>query len=178
MSGSARVGAARSGSDIGQPGDQWEQCFDAAQPPQPAGAEARHQRTQRFRERLVRRAEVLVAAAVKHDGALLVGLPGPFAGQTRLADAGFAGDQHRVACRRRARSATRTEAARVRGHARRTARGRSAPRAGRALHGRIGCGASRIVVSGLQAELENVLRAREVAQLAHPEVGEHNVVGQ
>ena len=34
------------------------------------------------------------------------------------------------------------------------------------------------IVGGLQAEFEHVLRAREVAQLAHPEIGEHNVVGQ
>ena len=94
-----RVGAGRRGQigeDIGQPGNQREQCFHAAQPPKPACTEARHQRTQSFRERLVRRTEVLVASAVNHQGALVVGLSRPFAGQTRLADTRFAGDQHRV----------------------------------------------------------------------------------
>ena len=36
----------------------------------------------------------------------------------------------------------------------------------------------RSIVSGLQAKLENVLRAREVAQLARPKIGKHDVVGQ
>ena len=48
----------------------------------------------------------------------------------------------------------------------------------RALDRRIACGLLTIVVGGFQAELENVLRAREVSQLAHPQVGEHDVVGQ
>ena len=91
-----RVGARRRGQigqHVGQPGNQRKQGFDAAQSAQPTGADARHQRTQGFRERLIGRTEVLVATAVQHDRALLVGLPGPFAGQARLADTRFAGDQ-------------------------------------------------------------------------------------
>ena len=94
MSGSARGRRGQIGQDVGQPGNQRKQRFDAAQPAQPAGADARHQRTQGFRERLIGRTEVLVATAVEDDRALLVGLPGPFAGQARLADTRFAGDQH------------------------------------------------------------------------------------
>ena len=35
-----------------------------------------------------------------------------------------------------------------------------------------------MLVSGFQAQFENVLRARQVSQLAHPQVVEHNIVGQ
>ena len=48
----------------------------------------------------------------------------------------------------------------------------------RALDGRFGWDCLRPLVGGFQSELEDVLGAREVFQLAHPQVGEHNVVGQ
>ena len=91
-----RVGMRRRGQigqDIGQSGHQRQQGFCATQPSQPARRRGRDKRPQRFGERLVRRAEVLVATAVQHDGALLVGQSRPLACQTGLADARLAGDQ-------------------------------------------------------------------------------------
>ncbi len=52
------------GQDVGEPGNQRQERFDAAQPPQPTRTEAGNERTQSFRERLVGRTEVLVATAV------------------------------------------------------------------------------------------------------------------
>ena len=49
---------------------------------------------------------------------------------------------------------------------------------GGALHRCLGRDFLALVVGCFQAELENMLRAREVLQLAHPEVGEQRVVGQ
>ncbi len=49
----------------------------------------------------------------------------------------------------------------------------------RALHRRTSVvGGLRLVVGGFQSELEDMLGAREVFQLPHTQVGEHNVVGQ
>ena len=108
---------------------------------------------------------------------MLVGVPGPFTGQTRLADAGFPRDQHcvRTAVERRLPrgqkslefGATPDERPGPGQH-----RGQAGP-----LHGCVGVTGAGIV-GGLQAEFENVLRAREVFQLAHPEIGEDHVVGQ
>ena len=175
-----RVRASRRGQigqDIGEPGNQWEQRFDAAQPPQPTRTEAGNERTQGFRERLVGRTEVLVATAVEDDGALLVGVSGPFTGQARLAYAGFPRDQHcvRAAVERglpRGQKSLEFAAAPDERPRPGQHRGQAGP-----LHGRVSCDGAGIV-GGLQAELENMLRAREVAQLAHPEIGEDHVIGQ
>ena len=43
--------------------------------------------------------------------------------------------------------------------------------------GVIDCGSGGIV-GGLQPKFEHVLRPREVLQLPHPEVGQHDVVGK
>ena len=108
---------------------------------------------------------------------MLVGLSGPFAGQARLADAGFAGDQHcvRAAGERglpRGQKSLEFAAAPDERPGAGQHRGQAGP-----LHGCVSCDGAG-VLGGLQAELENMLRAREVAQLAHPEIGEHHVVGQ
>ena len=165
------------GQHVGEPGNQGQQRFDAAQPAQPTRTEAGNQRTQGFRERLVRRSEVLVATAVEDDGALLVGLSGPFTGQPRLADAGFPRDQDcmRAAVERglpRGQKSFEFGAAPDEGPRPGQHRGQAGP-----LHGHVSGGGARIV-GGLQAELEHMLRAREVAQLAHPQVGEDHVIGQ
>ena len=109
---------------------------------------------------------------------MVVGLPGPFAGQTGLADTRFAGDQHRVRAtgeRGLPRGKKSLELAPAPDE--RPGAGQHRGQAG-ALQGRIGRGRLTTLVGGFQSELENVLRAREIAQLAHPQVGEHDVVGQ
>jgi hypothetical protein len=175
------VGARRRGQIghfVDEPGNKRKQGFDAAQSAQPTGADARHQRTQGFREGLIGRTEVLVATAVQHDRALLIGLPGPLAGQARLADTRFAGDQ----------GGARTTA--KRGLPRRQKPLELAPapderpgtdqNRGQAwtLHRCIACRRLGTLLSGFQSELEDMLWTGEVAQFAQTQVGEDNVVGQ
>ena len=108
---------------------------------------------------------------------MLVGVLGPFPGQSRLAYPGFPRDQH---CMR-----TAVECGLPRGQESlefgATPDERSGPsqhrRQGRPLNGCVGCDGAGFL-SSLKAEFENVLRAREVAQLAHPEIREDHVVGK
>ena len=51
-------------------------------------------------------------------------------------------------------------------------------RQGGPLEGRIAGALLRNVISGFQPELKNVFRSREVAQLARPQIGQHDIVGQ
>ena len=108
---------------------------------------------------------------------MVVGLTAPFTGEARLADAWFAGDQHGAGASGESRlpcgpksiefAGTPDERPWANQHGGQTG----------ALHGRIGCRSAGIV-GGLQAEFEHMLRAREVFELAHPQVGEQNVVAQ
>ena len=178
MSGSARVGVARSGRTSVSPGTSGSNASTPRSPRSRLGADAGHQRTQGLREWLIGRTEILVATAVQHDRAVLIGPLGPFAGQARLADTRFAGDQHgahttgeRGLPRRQQPfelAATPDE---------RPGPDKYCGQAG-PLHRRIAGVRLGTVLGGFQAELENMLGAREVSQLSHPQVGEHNVVGQ
>ena len=80
-------------SPIGQLGDQAGQLpAVAAEPLLQAGSVVR-ELAQRLHERLVRHAEVLVAAAGQHRGSLVVHLPGQLGGQPGLPDAGLPGQE-------------------------------------------------------------------------------------
>ncbi len=107
-----------------------------------------------------------------------MGLTRPFAGQPSLSDAGFTGDQNRTrACpecdlpllhqpREFTTSAhERTAACEGGGH--------DGP-----VHGQRFGGGDDGIIGRVQAQLEHMLRAGQVLQLAHAQVDQHDIVGQ
>ncbi|MCV7332024.1 hypothetical protein H7J81_18140 [Mycobacterium cookii] len=109
---------------------------------------------------------------------MLVSLLRPLAGQACLAHPGFAGDQHGMR--------TAGQRGLPRGHESVEFAATSDEWAGAGQHcreagplqGRLAHLLRPIVVCGFQPQLEDVLGAGQVFELTHPEVGEHDVVGQ
>ena len=99
VSGSACTGAASPGTRAGEVGEDARQLAAerAELGAQSVGGHARDVVAQRFRERLERHAELLVAAAPQHDRAVFVRVAHELADEPRLADAGLARHEHGAA---------------------------------------------------------------------------------
>ena len=87
-------GAVLDRQQLGDLGHHPGQLLGAAHRPQPGRAERGSEGAQRLDERVERRGQVLVAAAVEDDAARAVGGGGQLGGQAGLAHARFASDEH------------------------------------------------------------------------------------